>query len=58
MSLTKRDSPDGAGGTEQIDPQEYAEWSLESTLDDFRRNYGEDALLEQIDDYMTERGLC
>lgn len=57
MSATKRDSFDGVGGTEPIDPREYAEWSLESTLQDFQRDYGEEALAGQIDQYMTERAI-
>lgn len=57
MSLTKSDSPDGCGGVEQVDPREYAEWSLTSQLDDYRREYGDETLAEQIDAYMTERGL-
>jgi hypothetical protein len=57
MSQTKRFSPDETGGTEPTDPREYAEWSLEATLENFQRDYGDEALAEQVDRYMTERAI-
>lgn len=56
MSLTKRDSPDEVGGTE-IPRPEYDQWSLEAALESFRQDYGDEALAESLDSYMTERGI-
>lgn len=39
------------------DPRERAEWSLESEMTNFASQYGEEALVEKIDVYMTSRGL-
>jgi hypothetical protein len=35
----------------------YAEWSLETEMNNFSQRYGSEVLLQKIDSYMTERGL-
>ena len=39
------------------DQRSRAEWSLESEMRDFATQYGEEALVEKIDVFMTARGL-
>lgn len=40
-----------------VEQREYREWSVEVELEGFRAKYGDEALAQTVDRFMTERAI-